>query len=368
MAGVLIFNLIAVLFAWLESSGRFKHGLKFSILTVFLFLALRYDYGNDYMSYLNYFVKVNSESHLNPEIVRIKGNEIGWLYLNRFFGLFGQSGFIAMTIVLAAFSSYVLFRFIKMHVPPQYYWFAIFFYVFNFETMLILCSAMRQAVAISLFLLAFEFIYKKNILKYLVLIYIGTLFHSSAAFLFPLFLLGYRNFRINNKHIVVVIAIFVGFVVFNKELYNLFFQFTSQSKQFDFYSVYTRDVKFLSVGIGFAINLLIYTIVMVVSKKVENEEKFIYPKIVMISLLIIPLSLLTPLITRLNYYLLPIMVVVFPIAFNQIKYLTVRRSFLFLVVLFTLYTFVAFFESPVHGPYYKEYKTIFSSSFLLEKL
>lgn len=366
MVVVLIFNIIAVLFAWLESSGRFKHGLKFSILTVFLFLALRYDYGNDYMGYLNYFLKVNSESHFNPDIIRIKGNEIGWLYLNRLFGFFGPSGFFAMTVVLAAFSSFVLFRFIKMHVPPQYYWFAVFFYVFNFETMLILCSAMRQAVAISIFLLAFDLIYKRNVLKYIFLIYIATLFHSSAAFLFPLFLLGYLNFRINIKHIIVVIAVFVSFVVFNKELYKLIFQFTSQSEQFDFYSIYTRDVKFLSVGIGFAINLLIYTIVMIVSNKDENEENIIFPKIVIISLLIIPLSLLTPLITRLNYYLLPIMIVVFPIVFNQIKYLTVRRSFVLLVVLFTLYTFVAFFESPVHGPYYKEYKTFFSSSLLLE--
>ena len=34
MIGTLIFNSIAVFFAWLESNGKCKHGLKFSLFTI----------------------------------------------------------------------------------------------------------------------------------------------------------------------------------------------------------------------------------------------------------------------------------------------------------------------------------------------
>ena len=85
-------------------------------------------------------------------------------------------------------------------------------------------------------------------------------------------------------------------MVFHNELYSLIFQFTGL--YLDFYTIYSRDVKFSSVGIGFALNLLIYTIVVIVSLKDKNIENSLLTKIIIISLLTIPLSLINPLITR----------------------------------------------------------------------
>ena len=78
----LVVGIISVFFAWLESSGRWRHGLKSSLFIIFIFLALRYDFGNDYMGYFEYFKDINSNENLN--LITVKGTEIGWVYLNRF--------------------------------------------------------------------------------------------------------------------------------------------------------------------------------------------------------------------------------------------------------------------------------------------
>ena len=109
----LIVGIISVFFAWLESIGKWKHGLKFSLFTIFIFLALRYDFGNDYMGYFEFFEDIDSYKTLNLNLITVKGTEIGWIYLNKFFGLFGEHGFFLMIAFLAAVTCYILYRFIK---------------------------------------------------------------------------------------------------------------------------------------------------------------------------------------------------------------------------------------------------------------
>lgn len=355
----LVFSVIAICFAWLNSIGKFKSGLKFSIFIVFIFLALRFDYGNDYQGYLDLFLNIN----FNSTDLSIKGNEIGWLYFNKFFYLlFGKVGFFAQTIALAAFSTFVLFRFIKKYVPVQYYWFAVFYYVFNFEIMLIQCTAMRQAVAITLFLLAFDFIIERNILKFLLLIFAATLFHSSAYFLILLLVITFLKFRVRKIYIIATLGIFASMFIYYKQIITHLLQFTNQ--YFDFYTIYGRDYAIKEFGFGFGLNLLILLIVATVTTKDENINNNLITKVVILSILIAPLSLVIPLITRLNYYFLPLMLIAFPITFDLIKNKLTRTIFILLIVSFTLYSYTAFYTSPIHGPYFKVYKTFFSSPLL----
>ncbi|MEI6611186.1 MAG: EpsG family protein, partial [Deltaproteobacteria bacterium] len=215
MIGALIFNIIAVIFAWLESTGQYKHGLKLSLFTVFLFLALRYSYGNDYWNYFYMFMDTNSSSSFGESILR-EGWEIGWLFINRVFGLLGTQGFFAMIAVLAAFNCIVLFRFIKKYVPPKHYWIAVFIYTFQPDMMLILSSAMRQAVAVSLFLLSIDFIIQKKILPYLILVTIATIFHTSSIVLYTFILLVFGDWKINFRELIIVFVLFmIQFIYFN---------------------------------------------------------------------------------------------------------------------------------------------------------
>jgi transmembrane protein EpsG len=357
MIGTLIFNIIAVFFAWLESSGRYKHGLKLSLFTVFVFLALRYDFGNDYMNYLDSFSDINSYSFFDTTLLSTKNVEWGWIYLNR---IFGPLGFFAMIAVLAAFTSFILFRFIKKYVPSQYYWFAVFLYVFSPYHMLVLSSAMRQAVAVVLFLLAIDFIVQKEVVKYLIIISIATLFHASAGFLFPLFLLGFFKQQIKFRYILIILTLFALTVINYKEFFKPIEIITNE--YFQFYSSYIKGADYeVKLGLGFVLQLMIYIVLLFFSQYDTDERNNVLYRIFVISLLISPIGMVTSMAGRFDFYLLPVMMAVFPIIFTRIKKADLRLGYICIIILLTIYSFYVFFQADVWKISFGEYRTIFSA-------
>ena len=360
MITVLIVNILAVFFAFIESNKSNKHGLKISIFIIFLFLALRYDFGNDYMGYLEMFREIYIHASWGIASFNIKGNEIGWFYLNRIFGLLGYNGFFAMVAVLAAFNCNILYRFIRKYVPSRYYWFAIFLYTFQVSQMLTLSSAMRQAVAVSVFMLAIDFIIKKEPIKYLILIFIATLFHTSAVVLFPFIIFAYINRRIKLIHIAIIFVIFTILAYSVNETFQYINIITSDQYIND-YTYYLKDVESVSspkLGAGFMLNIIIYFIVMYYSRfETKNTNNLLF-KIAIMSFLIIPLGFSIQLIGRLNFYLMPVFLAVFPLVFDKMNGLK-RYSYIGIVILFTLYDFYIFFNMDLWKSF-RVYHTIFT--------
>jgi transmembrane protein EpsG len=357
MIGALCFNLIAVILAKLAETTEYKNGLIFSILFIFLFLALRYDYGNDYFAYLDIFNEINSYSNVSLSNFSFKGNEVGWVYFNYFFGPFG---FFTMQIVLAGFSCIVLYRFIKKYVLPKYYWWAIFIHTFQPYHMLVQSSAMRQAVVISLFLLSIDFLIKKKPIHYIAIILFGSLFHSTAYFLLPLVFLPYFNFKLNLNYIVFII-LFVGLFFFINQITNQIQQFISLYFENE-YSVYIQqDLKEYGVGIGFFLNVIIYMFLFYYLQYEKLTSELIIRNVVVISFLLIPISFSNLFISRLNFYFTPLLMVAFPLAFENIKNKFVRNGYMLFVAFFTLYQFFYFFVTDTWVEKFYQYKTIFSA-------
>lgn len=358
MIGTLFFSIIAIFFAWLEDNKTNRHGLKFSLFTIFLFLALRYNFGNDYMHYLDMFYQINRFENINALSVTIKGNEFGWFYLNR---IFKPLGFFAMTAVLAAFNCYVIYRFIKKYVPAKYYWFAVFLYTFQVSQMLVLSSAMRQAVAVSFFILAIDYIIQKKPFKYIILIFIATLFHTSAAVLFPLIIISYINWKIKFVHIILVFVVFLIPIYFLPDITAYVNVFVSQ--YFDTYTYYLENASGTSIseiGLGFILNISIYFVIVYNSQFEIDLEKNIFLKIAIISFILIPLGFSLQLIGRINFYFMPVLLIVFPLIFSKMKK-TYKMIYIGIVVLFTFYNFYLFFNEGVYKIPFKTYQTIFSA-------
>jgi len=358
MVATFIVNILAVLFAWLDSRKLCRYGLGISVFIIFVFLALRFDFGNDYPAYLQNFLNINRYHLINVDSFNIKGNEIAWFYLNRFFKPFG---FFSLIIVLAAFNCYVLYRFIKKYVPQRYYWFAIFLYTFQTSQMLILSSAMRQAVAVSFFLIAIDFIVKKKIIHYFVTIFIASLFHTSSIILLPLILLSYLNWNLKLRHIVLVLTLFVlPLFLLDKTANNLNI-FTNQ--YFNTYSYYLDNsdgISISDIGIGFVINVSFYVVILYYSQFEFDKTNKLFFKIAVISLLIIPLGFTIQLIGRLNFYFLPSLMVVFPLVFLKMRNRS-RNILIGSIIVFTLYNFYLFFNRGVYAEHFKDYKTILTS-------
>jgi len=91
---MIVFIVLAVLcifFTWLQQIGAIENGLKISYFLIFLFLSLRYDFGNDYMPYLEDYLGLQ---RLDRSELYFKGNEVGWLFLNYLYkSIFGDLGF-----------------------------------------------------------------------------------------------------------------------------------------------------------------------------------------------------------------------------------------------------------------------------------
>ena len=353
MISVLFFNTIAVFFAWLESSGRYKHGLKLSLFTVFLFLALRYDYGNDYMGYLNFFLNQSASKFAN---VYNYAFEPGWDFLNL---LFKPFGFFAMQAMLAVATCIVLYRFIKIYCPIKYYWFAVFYYVFQPFQMLVLSSAMRQAVAGLLFILAIDFILKKKVIRYLIIIFIATLFHKTAFFLFPLILLGFMKQRWSNIQTLLIILVFFFIILMPDILYN---EITSLlTGDFSKYEVYTSSTVSLRLGIGWLLMIIINLFIILNARFAKTISEILLFKIAILSFIVYQLIFVVPLVTRLTFYLNPVLMVVFPFVFLKIKSKGTKLSYMFLVVIFIISQFYLFFLPTNWGEHFGVYKTIFSA-------
>ena len=84
-----ILGLIAVVLVRLTQSRQNGWGLKAAFSIIFVFMALRYDYGNDYMAYLRKFNCFASYYSSRAVDVTDMWWEPGWVLLNFFFAPFG---------------------------------------------------------------------------------------------------------------------------------------------------------------------------------------------------------------------------------------------------------------------------------------
>ena len=174
-----------------------KKGLQISMSILFIFLAIRYNFGNDYPSYYRMFYNSDFTELLDERI------EYGYALLCAVFKPFG---FFSLIIFWSAFYCLALYKTFRRYIPPQYYWLVIMSIISNADLVFYGASAIRQTLAFSCILFVLPYLEVKKPIQYAVGVVIASLFHLSALVFIVLYPLMYLNLR--NK-----IFIFVfGFV------------------------------------------------------------------------------------------------------------------------------------------------------------
>jgi hypothetical protein len=346
---------MVVLFAFAEDKKLIKHGLKISFFIIFLFLALRYDYGNDYAGYLDGFYEVNKYSWIDYTSTKeLFHYEAGWVFLNR---LFEPLGFFAMVAFLAAVNCYLLYRFIKKYVPTKYYWLAIFLYTFTPNLMLIQLSAMRQTVAILIFLVAFDYLYQKKIIPYVLLVLLASTFHSSATILLVVYPLSLMNWKINNTIAAGILLTYISLFFMSETLAPIINKLIAF--YFERYEVYQDDKTTLGTGLGLMYFTFLLGFIVFSAKKYKLENALII-KLSVINFMITPLSFIIMMIARIGYYFEPFFIVA--IIFSAIKCRSISKLGLVLVIIaMTFYGFFNFFYNEIWKEKFYTYNTIFTS-------
>jgi hypothetical protein len=346
MIVTIILGLFSVLFAYLAKYKNTQWGLKISFTLIFLFLALRYNFGNDYETYLNAFIDITYHG------------EPGWVFLNWIFRSLGPLGFFAMTAGLALFNCAIYYRFIKKYVPVGYYWLAIFLYIFYPDFMLINSSAMRQSIAIALFVFSLDYLCKKDAIRYFLCIGLASTFHLSALILLPVFLLALfnrNNYKFNGA---IFISIYISLFIFGESLSLYIKKFVSIF--FEKYEVYTTDTGVYSTGLGFVF-LFAMLMLTLYFARLQNKEIGLVFKIAIISFMLMPLNLAILLIGRIGMYFSPATLVVYPIILRNLKKPISRTIFITIILIFTTYKFFQFFYSDIWKDAFGTYQTIFSA-------
>jgi transmembrane protein EpsG len=356
----IIINLIAVFFAWLESINITKHGLKVSIFTIFLFLGIRYDYGNDYMNYLAAFDVLSVEGlTVSTNLAVRTDQDYGWIILNM---LFKPIGFFGLILSIAAFNSLVIYKFIKRYVPSKYYWFSLFVYVFSPYMMLITASAIRQSIAISIFLLSINYLIDKKILKYLVLITVASFFHKSAFVLYLLIILPYINIKFRLHYVPIAIFSFIILVASGDPI--LYVVQLLVGNMFLAYETFLlTDNRGFGGGVMILYYIFIYTIIMFYAINDRTKSNLLMYYLALVSLFLLPIIMILPMADRINFYFTPILIAVYPMILTLIKSVLIRFAYLSVIIVQIVYMYYSFFQSNTWIDSYSTYQTIFNAHY-----
>lgn len=164
---------LTIIFAFSRYKNLRYVGFSFVILAAFA--ALRYNYGNDYNSYMKAYETIRSGGEVFE-------NEILYTLLNRITPSFYL--LIALTSLLFIC---VVYKLVSQHLIGGSQGLAVLIFVINPYLFLMNLSAIRQCIAMCFFILATKFLQDRKPIQYIAMILLASMFHLSALVLLPVY-------------------------------------------------------------------------------------------------------------------------------------------------------------------------------------
>ena len=259
--------------------------LPFAVL--FIFAALRYDYGNDYMSYANIFKNLTRYDY-NLLI----GEEL-FVLLNKI-----SPSYQVMLIVVSLFFLFMVYKLISENVNIEYFGIAFLIFVINPYLFLVNLSAVRQSIAIALFIIAIEFAYKRKIIPYIIFIAIATLFHNSAIVLLPIYFIA-NGKELKKWQIITVVGIFIFILLTPDVLFGFieevlsFLDNANYNYYFDNGTENSLRATFLSA---------LYGVYVLMNINRLSGKKLMFAKLYLLSIAFAVLAIRLSMLTRIQMY------------------------------------------------------------------
>lgn len=236
---LLILNFICTIIPLLMRNK--KRGLQISMSILFIFLALRYNFGNDYPAYNWLFNTSDFSGMIDARI------EYGYALLCL---IFKPLGFFVLIIAWSAFYCFALYKTFRRYIPHQYYWIVIMSIISNADLVFFGASAIRQTLAFSCILLILPYLESKKPIRYALGVIIASLFHQSALVFIALYPLMYLNLR-NQIFIIVLGIIAIMFMTVLKSQFESIVNLIAAShfeKYLDRYGTSQKAIEGGSVG------------------------------------------------------------------------------------------------------------------------
>jgi transmembrane protein EpsG len=347
MYSFLVLGFFVLLFSFLNKYKNGEWGLLVSFFLIFIFSAFRYNFGNDYFSYLEIYNEINT--NVKNSLSGYSRYEYGWVIINI---LLCKSSFQSIIILTSLFICISYYFLIKKYVPSKFYFFAVFIFYFDPTIFLVGLSAIRQSIAIVFLIFSIDKLVYKKYFQAFLFSFLAFNFHYSSLILIPLlFLINYFNNSVNLKWIIVYLSIYFSLYLYKDflkeylELINLFF----------FENRYSSIESDLSMNFSNFIAYLIIIFFLIYSHNKLNDTNRLFVKLTLVGILIIPIDFILPLTGRLTYYFLTLSIFVFPSICSVFKSPVYKFIWSLIIVIVLLVRQFNFFNSETYSIGYSSY-------------
>lgn len=316
-------------------NSRFVKLRYFTSMSLLVILStLRYGVGTDFFTYRSIFQRLSKMTL--KEYIDINGiNEMGVYVLNKFAGLLGGfSGYLFLTsTIIIGCTYYVIYREReKISIAVGLILFLFLDYTMSF-------NIINQCIAVSIIFIGYRFIIEKNIIKFLIVILIAALFHSTAILIFPVyFLWNKRREGLIHPILLIIFLIILILVIVN---YQKVIDFISTFNGMEAYKdyIYTDN---RGKNRDLIIKILILIICSLRYKKLvcyDNNNK-LYILMLFISVIISFTGFTSPFVKRVGLYFSIVEILILPSFIETFKSKKEKRLLSYCAILSSILLFI----------------------------
>jgi len=327
--------------------NRNKYLRILSFLMILVVGGLRYKVGADWDSYKNiYYETINIADIFNAREEKLF---MFFLYISK--KIINSYSFFVFIFFLVSF--YIKYNVFKKYSSDIFLSLIIYFY-----TLFLIydVNGIRQGMALGLVLFSIRYILNKELLQFLVIISIATLFHTSAIIFIPFYWLA--NFTISKKIIIVVIisSLIISIPIRMLIEQSSYMQLLLTMDSFSHYSFYIenniagRKLPILSIAVFQRLFIFSLFIINFDKIKASDELKRLLLNGYFVSILLfVFLSFSADLAARGSFYYKSLETLLIPFIITSQNKLINRMLLFIIIILFAIYGTYRLLEIPYGG-------------------
>lgn len=321
MVGWISFFLIIILLLVCDYVKQNKYIYMIISFIIIVFAGFRYNLGYDYDNY----VEIYKQTKL--KLATVEGIEYGWKVIT-YIAIWLKSPqvvFLSSSIIIYGMILFVIKKESdNWKVSIIIFLFVVFYY---WESM----GMIRQYMSIAIFVYSVEYIYNKNLKKYLILTLVGSLFHSSILLISPIYFFSRIKYKKILMYIMVASSSLIA-IIFSK--FIMMFDFMSKYQTYLNGGVIAEGKE--NSGLSIIIRITILLIVILLKDKVEYEKnirKRVFINLYFFGTLFFITFYSSTAIRRIGYYCMIFEILVVPMIF----FMRVKRNYM---LAFVKYNFI----------------------------
>lgn len=326
-------------------------GLVLAFIALFVFAAIRYNFGSDYPAYFENFLKIKAG-------LTIYGDQIFFELLNRY-----SPSYYFLIAVTSAVTVYTFYWLIKKHVTENCWPLALLILLINPYLFLMSLSAIRQTLSMCLFIFSIYFAYKRKPIPYLVLIAFASLFHTSALLLLPVYFFA-NDRKFGKSFSVITVVVTIVLLVSTSFFSNIIERFLSVIDESNYWYYYNQDE---GNSLRSLILSSVYFIYVIINIPYLKGKTLVFSKLYLFATICALLAYQVSMITRVQQYFDIFSIVSLPMIMSAnverckgLRLMNIINRYIFPALIFVIYVlrYYSFFTNPLWKSF-AEYHTIF---------